>query len=275
MLHVPPQEIQGFIPMQRAFGRGECTVKSRDGTTALERLWQEGCSKLRLPKHDHGFEVVMINSSGGLTGGDRLHWDFQAGAGTAITVTTQACEKVYAASAGVAEVRTALRVEAGSRLNWLPQETILFDHSALSRSLEAELATDGELLLCEPLLLGREAMAETVRQALFKDRWRIRRNGKLIHAEHMAFGPDFSQTARTAVLNGARAFASVLLISPDAETMAERACKLIGESGGISFWNGKLLARLVAPDGYSLRHRLMPLLSLLNKRAALPKCWSL
>ena len=272
MLHVSPQDM---ISMQRAFGRGECSVKNRAGVTALERLWQEGCSKLRLPKHDGGFEVVMINSSGGLTGGDRLHWDFQAGSGTTMTVTTQACEKVYAASAGVAEVRTALRVEAGSRLNWLPQETILFNQSALSRTLEADLAPDSELLLCEPVLLGREAMSETVMNALFNDRWRIRRDAELIHAEQLSFGPDFSQTGQTAILNSARAFASVLLIAPDAERHLEPARAIVGKSGGVSFWNGKLLARLVAPDGYSLRHRLMPLLSLLNKRAALPKCWSL
>ena len=272
MLHVPPQTI---VPMQRASGRGECAVKNRDGAAAIDRLWQEGCAKLRLPKHDHGFEVVMINSSGGLTGGDRLDWSFRAGAGTTMTVTTQACEKVYAASSGVAEVHSALSVERSSRLNWLPQETILFNHSALSRAIDANLAYDAELLLCEPVLLGREAMAETVTTGTFRDRWSIRRGGELIHAEQMAFGPDFSQTAKTAILNGARAFASVLLIAREGETYLEPARTIIGETGGASFWNGKLLARFVAPDGYSLRHRLMPLLHLLNKRAVLPKCWSL
>lgn len=272
MLHEPPQNI---ITLQRAFGRGECYVKSRNGETTLDRLWQEGCAKLRLPKHDHGFEVVMINSSGGLTGGDRLNWSFQADTGTTMTVTTQACEKVYAASTGTAEVRTDMTVETGSRLNWLPQETILFNDSALSRSLDANLAKDAELLLCEPVLLGREAMSETVSEGLFTDRWRIRRDGKLVHAENLSIGRDFSQTARTAILNGARAFASVLLMDPNGEHYLEPARAIIGKSGGASFWNGKLLARLVAPDGYSLRHRLMPLLSLLNKRAALPKCWSL
>mgnify|MGYP006336498485 CR=1 FL=1 len=143
------------------------------------------------------------------------------------------------------------------------------------RTRVADIADDAELLLCEPVLLGREAMNETVRHALFQDRWRIRRASELIHAERMAFGPDFLETSRTAVLNGARAFASILLIAPDAERHLEPVRAIIGETGGVSLWNGKLLARLVAPDGYSLRHRLMPLLLLLNKRAALPKCWSL
>lgn len=101
MLHVAPQ---GLNRMQRAFGRGECSVKNRGGVTALDRLWQEGCAKLRLPKHGQGFEAVMINSSGGLTGGDEMHWAFKAANQTELTVTTQACEKVYASSGGSASV---------------------------------------------------------------------------------------------------------------------------------------------------------------------------
>ena len=244
MLHMPPQCL---IKMQRAFGRGECVVKMRDGKTVLDRLWQEGCAKLRLPKHDHGFEVVMINSSGGLTGGDDLNWSFRATENTAMTVTTQACEKVYASSGGIASVSASLCIGTGARLNWLPQETILFNQSALSRSLEADLAGGAQLLIAEPVVLGREAMCETVVSGLFEDRWRISLDGTLIHAEQMRLGPDVvAQAAQTAVLNGARAFASVLLIAPDAEALSEPARAIIGDQGGASFWNGKLLARLIA-----------------------------
>jgi urease accessory protein len=273
MLHVP---LLGLNRMQRAFGRGECTVKHRGGETALDRLWQEGCAKLRLPKHDNGFEVVMINSSGGLTGGDDLRWSFAAADHTEMTITTQACEKVYASSGGKANVSTSLAIGRGARLNWLPQETILFNHSSLSRRLCADLAANAELLICEPVLLGREAMAETVETGLFEDRWRIRVDGALVHAEQLRLGPDVAVDAnRTAVLNGFRAFATVLLVASDSEEMLEPARKIIGDQGGASFWNGKLLARLVAENGYELRKRLIPLLSLLNKQATLPKCWTL
>lgn len=262
--------------MQRAFGRGDCSVKNRNSTTALDRLWQEGCAKLRLPKHDHGFEVVMINSSGGMTGGDEMHWSFSAADQTEMTVTTQACEKVYSTSGGKASVSTTLIVGSGARLNWLPQETILFNKSALTRRLEANLAADADLLVCEPVVLGREAMAETVEFGLFEDRWRIRVDGALVHAEQFRIGPEISAEAmRPAVLNAYRAFATVLLIASDSEALLEPTRQIIGEQGGASFWNGKLLARLVAANGYDLRQRLIPVLSLLNKQAPLPKCWSL
>ena len=80
---------------------------------------------------------------------------------------------------------------------------------------------------------------------------------------------------QSAVLNGRRAFATVLLIAPEADALLGPARNVIGHDGGASFWNGKLLARLVAQNGYELRKRLIPLLVLLNKQAALPKCWSL
>lgn len=274
MLHVPPE---GLTKMQRASGRGECFVKTRGSLTVIDRLWQQGCAKLRLPKSaDSGFEAVMINSSGGLTGGDRLDWAFAADAGCAITVTTQACEKVYASLGGAAEVSTSLSAGTGGHINWLPQETILFDQAQLSRDLTVELAENATALIVEPVLLGRLAMNESVLSGLFSDRWTIKRNGKTVHAEAFRIGPELGrQAAQKAVLNNAKAFATILLMDPDSEPLLEPARAIIGEKGGASFWNGKLLARLIDGDGYVLRKRLIPLVSLLNKQAGLPKCWSL
>lgn len=274
MLHVPPE---GLTKMQRASGRGECFVKSRDMLTVIDRLWQQGCAKLRLPKAANGdFEVVMINSSGGLTGGDRLDWAFMAQTGCKMTVTTQACEKVYASLGGAAEVSTVLSAASGAHINWLPQETILFDQAQLSRNLTVDLEADATALIVEPVLLGRLAMDETVVSGLFRDRWTIRRDGKTIHSEAFKIGPDMElQTAQAAVLSGAKAFATLLLLDPECERLLEPARAIIGDRGGASFWNGKLLARLIDEDGYLLRQRLVPLVSLLNKQASLPKCWSL
>lgn len=274
MLHVPPIDL---IRHQRASGRGECFVKLRDDRTVIDRLWQQGCSKLRLPKAANGdFEVVMINSSGGLTGGDTLDWAFRASNNCTMTVTTQACEKVYASLGGPAHVHTEISVGENGHINWLPQETILFNEAELSRKLEVNLAANATALLVEPVLLGRLAMNEILMTGQFRDHWNVRQNGKLIHAERFLLGPDVAGLRlQKAVLNGAQAYATVLMIDPLAERFLDEARVIIGSLGGASFWNGKLLARLVDVDGYNLRKRLMPLVSLLNKQAALPKCWSL
>ena len=229
---------------------------------------------------DGPLEAVLINTSGGLTGGDRLRWEVDIGPQAAAVVTTQACEKIYRAASGRAEVDVRLTVEAGGQLAWLPQETIVFDRAAFSRRLDVDLAENARVLILEATLFGRQAMGETAGYGLFRDRWRIVSGGCLVHAEDFSIGPQIAATLlRPAVTGGCMAMATVLLISPDAESRIEAVRGTIGEKGGTSFWTvgrtGKLLARLYDADGYSLRQRLMPLVGLLNGQAGLPKLWSL
>ena len=65
--------------LQRASGIGRISVGTRDGRTVLATLYQEGCAKIRLPNtHSPAVEAVLINTAGGLTGGDRLAWQVEA-----------------------------------------------------------------------------------------------------------------------------------------------------------------------------------------------------
>jgi urease accessory protein len=266
---------------QRARGEARITVKLRGGTTRIDRLYQSGCAKMRLPKtHDDDAQAVLINTSGGLTGGDRIDWGVALAARTSLVVTTQACERIYRSTGEDARVSVDLAIGAGARLAWLPQETILFDRARFARSLTVEMASASRLLLVEPIIFGRAAMAETVNDAFYRDRWRIHRGGALIYGEDLRFDiADDRSLARKAVLGGATAIASVLLIADDCERYLDRARAIIGDDGGASCWqvagSGKLLARLHGGSGYALRQRLMPLIALLNEGAALPKLWTL
>jgi len=271
------------IAPQRAWGKGRLVAKTALGESRIAELYQEGCAKIRLPKtFDASMEAVLINSSGGLTGGDRMVWEVVAGAETDLTVTTQACEKIYKASADTVAVATRIEVAAGARVDWLPQETILFDHASLSRSLDVELAADATFLAVEAVLLGRKAMGEVVHAGLFRDRWRIRADGKLLHADNLALAGEIASLGqRRAVLDGAVAFATLLYVGPDCEPLLPRLRSLLdGEAGvGISHFQvdgrDKLVARLVAPDGFALRKILIPLISHLRKQKTVPKVWVL
>ncbi|MEK1886522.1 MAG: urease accessory protein UreD [Phyllobacterium sp.] len=262
---------------QRAYGAARLIVKPLNGRTRIASLYQEGCAKIRLPdRDDNGLEAVMINTSGGLTGGDRMHWQFDVTDGCSAQVTTQACERIYRASADIADVETTLRVGEQASLAWLPQETILFERSALHRTLNVNLAGTSRALIIEPIVFGRKAMGEDVETATFHDRWRIRREGKLVHAEDFRLGPDAgSILRRPALLGGARAMVTILLLDSNAERHLAACRKIIGAKGGASFWSGKLLARLIDGDAYCLRKRLVPLIELLNEEAGLPKVWSI
>jgi urease accessory protein len=269
------------LSAQRVDARARLVAGRVEGRTRLARLYQDGAAKIRMPTTaGNPLEAILINTAGGLTGGDRIAWDIEAGVGAAVAVTTQACEKVYRAGSGRAEVSARLSAADGARIAWLPQETIVFDRSAFARRLDVDLAGDAQALVVEATIFGRLAMGERVRRAMFRDRWRVRRNGRLIHAEDFAIGPDLEATlGRRAVTGGAIAIATVLLASPDAENLLPEVREIIGEDGGASAWSvdgsGKLLARLFAGDGYLLRQRLVPLVGLLNGKAGLPKVWSL
>ncbi|MEQ8481753.1 MAG: urease accessory protein UreD [Hoeflea sp.] len=270
--------------MQRARGAGRLSVKSEGTHSRIDRLYQDGCARIRLPRVQPGapLEAVMINTAGGLTGGDRMDWQFEAGAGARMSLTTQACEKTYKAQGDdPARVSVRLMLAEGSSMAWLPQETILFDRALLQRTIDVEMPQTARLLLVEPLLFGRLAMNESVIRGAFRDRWRIRVEGRLLHAEDTSFGPDVhAQLQRGAIADGGLALATVLMIAPEAEGLVEAVRGIICPAGGASFVSsrcgktGKLLARIVAADSYELRKRLASLIRLLNAGGGVPKVWT-
>ncbi|MHC1551658.1 urease accessory protein UreD [Phyllobacterium sp. K27] len=262
---------------QRASGAGRLSVRRVEGKTRISTLFQEGCAKLRFPViSDNHLEAVMINSAGGLTGGDTMQWNFALDDHCAAQITTQACEKIYKAVLGtVATVSTHIDVGPDSYVAWLPQETILFETADLKRSLNVNLAARARALLVESTIFGRKAFGETIETTQFSDQWRIRQEGKLLHAENFSIGPHAgSSLRRPALLGGNHAMATVLLVSPDCERLLKTARLIIGDRGGASAWMGKLVARLVDCDAYHLRKRLIPLLGLLNGGGELPRIWT-
>jgi urease accessory protein len=250
--------------------RSEGEVLLTMGARGLRRLREAHAAKLRIPHDSH--EAILINTGGGLAGGDRFTFTITAEENARLTVTSQAAERVYRSLGPAADVEVRLTAEAGATLMWLPQETILFDGAALTRRIDADLAGDARLLAVESVILGREAMGETVRHAWLRDRWRIRRDGRLLFADDICFDGMPPHTAAT--LGDARAFATVVLVSARAEEVVDRARSLIGGRGSASAWCGKLVARLAARDGFELRKSLIPALTLLADGASLPKTWS-
>ncbi|MBP2548712.1 urease accessory protein [Neorhizobium galegae] len=263
---------------QRARGEGRLVTKHLAGRSRLAELYQDGCAKIRLPESfTPALEAVLINSSGGLTGGDRLSWSLKAGPGTDVTVTTQANEKIYKASADTALLSSRIEAGEGARVAWLPQESILFDRASLTRQLEVDLAHDAEFLAVEAIILGRTAMGESADHGLFRDRWRIRREGRLIHAEDVRLAGEISALGqRSAVLSGRVAFATVFYAGPRAEAFLPRLRALLADGySGASHWQDKLVVRIAAGDGFALRKILVPVISLLRNGAPVPKVWNI
>ncbi len=262
--------------LQRARGQGRVTTQLVGGRTRLQALYQDGCAKIRLPNtHDESLQAVLINTAGGLTGGDRIDWQAEAAPGSRMVLTTQACERVYRSTGADAHVATRLTVGEGARLDWLPQETILFEHSRLDRSLDVDLATDAKFCAVEAILLGREAMGEAARSALLRDNWRIRRGGRLIHAEATRLSADPLERDGLSLLDGALAFATVLYVGDDAERRLEPVRAMLTGRSAASVIGERLVVRAIAESGLALRRIIAPIIATLSGAGTLPRLWHL
>ena len=260
----------------RATGRIDFAVKLHAGVTRRSRIFEDGPLRVRLPGAPaREAEAVIVNTAGGIAGGDRLDVAVKADEGASLVVTSAAAEKVYRALGPPARIGVTLTVGPGASLAWMPQETILFDRARLARNIDVTLAGDGRLLLAEAVVFGRTATGERIADGRFTDRWRIRRDGRLIYAETVRLdGAIAEQLAKPAVTAGGVAIATVLVAPGDEATVATvRGCgqDCRGELGA-SAWNGIALVRLCAADGATLRHDLALILQTLRGKA-LPRLW--
>ena len=218
----------------------------------------------------------MINTSGGLTGGDRIEVAATAGTGSHMILTTQAAERAYKSQSGFARVETQLSVAQGARLDWLPQELILFDESAMRRSLSVDLAADARFLMIEPVIFGRAAMGETLTHVTFEDRVRIYRGGTPLYMDGVSLDGDMRpHLERPAIASGAGAMASLVYVAPDAEAHLDAVRDALPETGGASLKKQDVLTmRVIASDGFELRRALLPVLDRLSGDR-LPTSWRL
>lgn len=237
-------------------------------------------------------QAVLLTTSGGLTGGDRVRVDVDVRAGARATVTTQAAEKIYRALAHdrPAKIEIGMTVEAGSWAEWLAQETILFNGARLRREFHADVAGQGRLLAVESLVLGRTAMGECFDTGFLHDAWRIRRDGRLIWADalHMAADITGLRTARFG-FGTAVACSTIVYVGEDIARQLAAARKLLGDStilgespvaitGAATALDGLLLVRLLADDPAELRSAVMKLICGIRQaaqglRPCLPRVW--
>ena len=243
--------------------------------TALSTLFESGGYRLKFPRGEV-CEAVLVNTGGGMVGGDRLAVDFQFEEQTAAVITTQSAEKIYRADGQMSEIDIALTLSPRSHVNWLPQDMILFSGARLSRRFIVTMAADASLTLFESTVFGRVAMGERVTQGLFRDHWRIRREGRLIFADDVKIEQDMAaQLNRKAMGDGARAIGTCLYIAPDAEARLEDAREALQDAlceCAASAWNGMMIVRFVARDPSTLRRSAAEFLSRF-RNADLPRVW--
>ena len=276
-----PSDALNGSPMVPGYIRANGGVSARFAVghrgTRIADLSERGGFRFRFPaKETETCEAVLINTGGGMTGGDQLVLEIEAGENAQAIVTTQAAEKIYRSQGPDTLLKTSLVLQASSNFAWLPQETILFSGARVRRELAITISASAHLLAVESVVFGRSAMGETLGEGSFRDRWRVRRDGALIFAEDIRLDGAMAETlGRKAIADGAGAAATVLLVSAQAEDALEACRALLGSFASecaAASWNGMLLVRFLAKDAAMLRRDLVACLAHLSG-ASLPRVW--
>jgi urease accessory protein len=242
-----------FDPLASVRSRGVLALSAhvQDGVTRRQLVREEGALRMRFPNEAPGrLNAVVVNVAGGMAGGDVYDCAFTAQAGANLAVTTAAAEKVYRALGAPTRSDVRLRAESGASLLYAPQEAIL----------------------------GRTAMGESVNSLIWRDTWRLRRDGKLVWADATRVEGDAQDLlAAPATGGGARAFGTMLYAAPDAAQLIEPLREVLHNvedcEAAVTLFDGLLVARFLAHEGYRLRAAIIDAVTSLPG-GALPRSWS-
>jgi urease accessory protein len=271
--------------LQRAEGSCRILLSGAESGTRVVDVFQRSPSRVMFPTIGGAAvkESVLINTAGGIAGGDRLECSVTALASASVVVTSQAAEKIYRALDEPARIETKLKAHEGAKLAWLPQETIVFNRARLCRETEIELFSGAELLALEWLVLGRAAHGEKMVGGHITDSWRVKKDGRLIWADTFrATDETFPHVHRKAVLSNFKAIATLIYFGPDLDARLELlrgvASSLECDCAATSV-GGLIIVRFAANVSSNLRLALRSFLQQFGREFGpgpfrVPKMWS-
>jgi len=271
--------------LQRADGCGRLVLSGSENGTRIEDVFERSPIRIMFPRTGHRAveEAVLINTAGGVAGGDRLECSVSALPGASIAVTSQAAEKVYRALHEPARVATRLKARESAKLAWLPQETIVFNRARLHRTTEIELFAGAELLALEWLVLGRAAHGEVVDSGNISDSWRVKRDGRLIWADSFRIADDiFPHLQRKALLSNCNAIATLIYFGPCLDKRLDFLREIIAHLGcncAATLVSGLIVVRFAAKESSDLKLALRRFLEQFGPELGsgpfrVPKMWS-
>jgi urease accessory protein len=273
---IDPVRLRGEAPRQRARAEARGRFVRVGARTEPAQLFETGGLRWRFPRSSNPCEAAIVNTGGGVAGGDSYSVRLSLSEGAEVEATTPSAERIYRSDGPAAAIATGLTLAPRARLFWLPQETLIFDGARLKRRLEVETSAEAEFLIAETLVFGRLAMGESRVDATLTDSWRIRRDGRLIFADETRLENAGAALDRKAVGAGARALSTLVASAPNAEARlpvlraALDAGGLTVESGA-SAVDGLIVVRLLAASPDRLRAALVASIVALGGRK--PRLW--
>jgi len=260
--------------LQRSNGKIDIELLDND----FSKFFQSGCCKILNPKNYNEFkELVLINTSGGITCNDNIEINAVIN-NSQLSVCTQAAEKIYAGIGDPARVEININLN-NSTMYWLPKELILFDNSKLRRNININLSDNSNLIFCETTIFGRKAMSEKIKNISFSDQWKIYSNSSIKHFEAINIKGSTIDNFKNNYTFSNQSSLSTILIFGDIVHQLESVLRKVKKNLGNHFcemtkFDDKIIIRCLADDNYDLKKTLNIIMkNVINDK--LPKSWDL
>ncbi|OAI14289.1 urease accessory protein UreD [Methylomonas koyamae] len=252
----------------------------RGDKTALVRRQHRGPLTVQRPFYPEGevCHVYLLHPPGGVVAGDRLTINANAETAAQALITTPAAGKFYRSGGGEAQQTVNLMIADGASLEWLPQETIVYDGARLSANMRVDLAEQSRFIGWEITALGRPAAGEGFSDGHAELNWRIQRGGRLFYLERQHLDAQAFQARWGLAGNSA---CGTMFVYPATSLHLEAVQELIGDepNRGVTLIEGLLICRALDEradvlKGYFEKVWGLVRRDVVGKEVCLPRIWA-
>lgn len=261
----------------------------RGERTLLAGVRHRGPLRVQRPFYPEGggvCQALLLHPPAGIAGGDRLHIRVDVAAGAHAQLTTPGAGKWYRSGGAVAEQSVVLNAAAGAVLEWLPQESIVFDGALARTATRVDLAADAAFVGWDILCLGRSAAGERFRRGHLSLALAVHRAGRPCWLERGEIAGNDPLLASPAGWAGHAVSGTLIATAPG---LAQQAAGLVarcrerapadGARHGLSALPELIVARYLGDSSEAARHWLSGIWRILRpaccgREAVIPRIWN-
>jgi urease accessory protein len=179
---------------------------AREGKTVLIHNAHAGPLRVQKALYPESADIchaIVVHPPAGIAGGDALNIHITLQDSAHAVISTPGATQWYKSNADqAAAMKLALRLGEQTKLDWLPQENILFDGSHVQILTQLDIAPSASAIGWDVCMLGRTAKGETWQHASLLQRNHITRGGKALWIEHSDLGSLDTLRSNAAALAG-------------------------------------------------------------------------
>jgi len=215
--------------------RLELRFERERARTVLAARRHVGPLRVQKPLYPEGpdvCQVIVVHPPGGIVAGDSLAISIDAGERAHAQLTTPGAAKWYRSQGLVARAETTVAAASGAFVEWLPQDTMLFDGARASIALRVLLASDARFIGWDVTSLGRTESGERFGAGSLRQSVDLVRDGTLVWCERTVLGGGSRVLQSSAILRGAPVFGTLLATGSAVDDAVIAACRAVSCAPG-------------------------------------------